>query len=71
MVTDVQRQYQALTDEGRKPVLVCPAGLRLPLRRLIRIAVPELPILSYVELSGTNAQIESAGVITDVRDTVH
>ena len=55
---------------GHRPVLVCPAGLRLPLHRMVRIAVPDLPILSYPELAGTTAQIESAGVITDVRDAV-
>ncbi len=70
LVTDIQRQYQHLADSGRRPVLVCAAALRLPLRRLTRIAVPELPVLSYNELAGTTVQVESAGVITDARDAV-
>jgi flagellar biosynthesis protein FlhA len=70
LVTDVQKQYQALVDQAAKPVLLCPTQLRLPLRRLIRIAVPELPVLSFGEIAGTSARIESVGVINDVRDSV-
>jgi flagellar biosynthesis protein FlhA len=70
LVTDVQRQFTALSEQGLKPVLVCPAQLRLPLRRLIRIAVPELPVLAFSEITGVSARIESVGVINDVRDSV-
>jgi flagellar biosynthesis protein FlhA len=70
LVTDVQKQYQALIDQAAKPVLVCPSQLRLPLRRLTRIAVPDLPVLSFGEITGGNARIESVGVINDVRDSV-
>jgi flagellar biosynthesis protein FlhA len=70
LVTDIQRQHHALSEAGGRPVLACPAPLRLPLRRLIRIAVPDLPVLSYSELSGGNARIETVGVISDVRDAV-
>ena len=70
LVTDIQRQHQALTAQGGKPVLVCPSPLRLPLRRLIRIAIPDLAVLSYSELTGSSARIETVGVISDVRDSV-
>ncbi len=70
LVADVQRRFQELMDEARKPILVCPASLRLPLRRLIRIAVPELPVVSFSELAGVTAKIEAVGVISDVRDAV-
>jgi len=70
VVTDIQRRYRELAEAGKRPVLVCPAGLRLPLRRLINIAVGDLPVISYGELAGATAQIDSAGVITDVRDAV-
>jgi flagellar biosynthesis protein FlhA len=70
LVTDLQRRHQALADQGSRPVLVCPAPLRLPLYRLIRVAVPDLPVLSYPEISGTSARVEAVGVISDVRDSV-
>ncbi len=49
-----------------RPVLVCAPQLRPAVRRLVRPAVPRLPVLSYSELTST-AQVRSAGVISGAR----
>jgi flagellar biosynthesis protein FlhA len=70
VVAEVQQRARELGDRGNRAVLVCPAGLRLPLRRLIRIAVPDLAVLSYQELSGASAKIIAVGVIAGAADAV-
>jgi flagellar biosynthesis protein FlhA len=42
----------------------------MPLRRLLRLAVPALPILSYSELSVGTATVNALGMIDDVRNLV-
>jgi flagellar biosynthesis protein FlhA len=70
LVTEVVQVYEAANQAGKRPVLVCPGPLRLPLRRLLGSALSDLPVLAYAEVNGTNAQIDSLGVINDVRDAV-
>ena len=53
-------------NANQRPVLVCAPQLRPAVRRLVRPAVPRLPVLSYSELTGT-AQVRSAGVISGDR----
>ena len=47
---------------GRSPVLVCAGPLRPAIRRLVAVAVPRLPVLSYGEL-GSQLKIETLGVV--------
>jgi flagellar biosynthesis protein FlhA len=70
LVTEVDSIFRAAAEGNRRPVLVCPAPLRLPLRRLLGAALADLAVLSYPEVSGTNARVEALGVISDVRDPV-
>ena len=50
--------------QGRTPVLVCSPQLRLPLRRLVKVVVARLPVLSYAEIATCTARIETMGVVT-------
>ncbi|MDQ2650671.1 MAG: flagellar biosynthesis protein FlhA [Actinomycetota bacterium] len=58
-VADAVRRAE---DTGVAPVLLCSGGLRSPLRRLLRSAVPGLPVLSYNELDRTSP-VDAIGVI--------
>ena len=70
LITQVVERFTAESARGNKPVLVCAAQIRLPLRRLLRLSVPGLPILSYPELSAGSVSITNLGVIEDVRNLV-
>ena len=45
-------------------------GAAEPLRRMLRMSVPALPILSYTELSVGSVAVNALGMINDVRDLV-
>jgi flagellar biosynthesis protein FlhA len=70
MISRISELYRSEATRGHKPVLVCAAPIRTPLRRLIRLAVPDLPVLSYPELSVASVSVNAVGVIEDVRDLV-
>lgn len=70
LITQVGEQFRELTALGHSPVLVCAAGVRLPLRRLVQLSVPQLPVLSYPELSSASVTINAIGMIEDVRNLV-
>jgi flagellar biosynthesis protein FlhA len=70
MIARISELYRAESARGHKPVLVCAAPVRMPLRRLIRLSVPDLPVMSYPELSLASVSINAVGVIDDVRDLV-
>ena len=58
---------------GRYPTpeaLVCAAGIRLPLRRLVQLSVPGLPVLSYTELSASSVTVNALGMIDVVSNLV-
>ncbi|MEO6700013.1 MAG: flagellar biosynthesis protein FlhA [Jatrophihabitantaceae bacterium] len=67
LVTGTARQYQAIIERGIRPVLVCAPQIRLPLRRLIATTVPDLPVLSYSEVSTNATVVDTVGVISDAR----
>ena len=69
-VTQLGERYRAEGARGGKPVLVCAAQIRMPLRRLVRLAVPDLPIVSYPELSLASVTVNALGMIDVVRDLV-
>jgi flagellar biosynthesis protein FlhA len=58
-ISDAVRRAE---DTGVAPALLCSAGLRSPLRRLLRTAIPGLAVLSYSELDRTTP-IDAIGVI--------
>ena len=67
LVNDTARQYQAVIERGLRPVLVCAGQIRLPLRRLIATTAPDLPVLSYSEVSTNATVVNTVGVISDAR----
>ncbi len=67
LVTDTARQYHAIIERGVRPVLVCAPQIRLPLRRLLTSTVPDLPVLSYSEVSANATIVETVGVIGNAR----
>jgi flagellar biosynthesis protein FlhA len=70
MLQSVRGVLAEQSARGRKPVLVVPGALRAPLRRLIRLTAPTLPVLSYPELSTSSVTVDAVGVIDDVRSAV-
>ena len=70
LINQVSERYQAETERGSKPVLVCAAQIRMPLRRMLRMSVPGLPILSYTELSVSTVAVHTLGMIDDLRTPV-
>jgi flagellar biosynthesis protein FlhA len=64
LVADASRLAEQVEQQGLTPVLVCSPQLRLPLRRLLRVAAPRLPVLSYAEITGSATRIESMGVVS-------
>ncbi|GAB2468496.1 flagellar biosynthesis protein FlhA [Jatrophihabitans fulvus] len=70
VLASVAQHYTSLTEQGISPVLVCAAPIRMPLRRLLRMSVPDLPILSYTELASSPVSVNALGVIDDVRNLV-
>lgn len=67
LVEQADAALRAAEDVGHAPVLVCAPVLRAPLRRLVALAVPRLPVLSYAEAGGAGAtgpRIETVGTVT-------
>jgi len=50
-----------LTRHGRKPVVLCDASVRAPLRRIISTTVPQAAVLAYNEVS--SAEVQSVGSV--------
>ena len=55
---------------GHRPVLVVAAPIRMALRRMVRLSVPDLPILSYPELAVSSVSVQTLGMIDDIRTPV-
>jgi flagellar biosynthesis protein FlhA len=70
VVRSVSERYREETAHGHKPVVVAAAQIRMPLRRLLRLSVPQLPVLSYPELSVSSVSVNAIGMIDDVRNSV-
>jgi flagellar biosynthesis protein FlhA len=63
MVAELTGLLEAAEQIGATPVLVCSPQLRTPLYRLVRVALPRLPVLSYTEIAGCALRIETMGVV--------
>ena len=63
MVSEAGRLVEAAEQQGLTPVLACSPQLRLPLMRLLRAGSRRVQVLSYSEISGSTAQIETMGVV--------
>ena len=62
-----RRSTSECWNEGMRPVLACAPQIRLPLRRLVAATAPDLPVLSYTEISSNAKSVDSVGVIGNAR----
>jgi flagellar biosynthesis protein FlhA len=63
IVTEAARLAETAEQQGLTAVLACSPQLRLPLMRLLRAGSRRIQVLSYSEISGSTAQIETIGVV--------
>ncbi|MGI5236643.1 flagellar biosynthesis protein FlhA [Dactylosporangium sp. CA-139066] len=63
IIADFERLTEQGEERGVSPVVVCSPQLRTPLRRLVQIGLPRLPVLSYSEIAGSTLRIETIGVV--------
>ncbi|MEV8507324.1 flagellar biosynthesis protein FlhA [Actinoplanes sp. NPDC051475] len=63
IVTEAGQLVETAEQSGITPVLACSPQLRLPLMRLLRAGSRRVQVLSYSEISGSTAQIETMGVV--------
>jgi flagellar biosynthesis protein FlhA len=63
IVSEAARLAETAEQQGLAPVLACSPQLRLPLMRLLRAGSRRVQVLSYGEISGSTAQIETIGVV--------
>ena len=63
IVSEAGRLVEAAEQQGISPVLACSPQLRLPLMRLLKAGSRRIQVLSYTEISGCTAQIETMGVV--------
>jgi flagellar biosynthesis protein FlhA len=61
---ELSRISEAAEQRGIIAALACSPQLRLPVHRLLKVALPRLPVLSYTELAGCTSRIETVGVVT-------
>ncbi|WP_344614832.1 flagellar biosynthesis protein FlhA [Dactylosporangium salmoneum] len=63
ILADLTRLTEQGEERGVSPILVCSPQLRNALRRLVQMALPRLPVLSYSEITGSTLRIETIGVV--------
>jgi flagellar biosynthesis protein FlhA len=65
LLTRLREAMERMAAAGRQPVLLCPARLRLPLRRFAELALPSLVVLAYGEVS-PNTEVVTREIIDGV-----
>jgi flagellar biosynthesis protein FlhA len=63
LVADVAAHMSNSEHRGELPVLLISGPLRLPVRRLLRGSLPQLPVIAFGEASGLH-QIETVGQVS-------
>jgi flagellar biosynthesis protein FlhA len=63
IMEELNRLVEAAEQRGASPVVVCSPQLRLALRRLLQMAAPRLPVLSYAEIAQCALRVETVGVV--------
>src|SRR5579875_165705 len=62
LLTRLREGMERMAAAGRQPVLLCPARLRLPLRRFVELTLPSLAVLAYGEVS-PNTEVVTREII--------
>ncbi len=63
LVQDLAALVNGAENAGMSPVLLAAGPLRLPLRRLLRGALPQLPVIGFAETAGITS-IETVGQVS-------
>jgi flagellar biosynthesis protein FlhA len=63
LVADISALQTTAEQRGELPVLLISGPLRLPMRRLLRGALPQLPVIAFTEATGIH-QIETVGQVS-------
>jgi flagellar biosynthesis protein FlhA len=63
LVTDITSLMTTSEQHGQQPVLLVSGPLRLPLRRLIKGSLPQLPVIGFSEANGLH-QIDTVGHVS-------
>jgi len=69
LVNDVAALVTASEQRGETPVLLVSGPLRLPLRRMFRTSIPQLPVIGFTETAGLQ-QIETVGQVSGDHELV-
>jgi len=67
LVSDVASLMTSSEQRGELPVLLISSPLRLPVRRLTKGSLPQLPVIGFTEASGLH-QIETVGQVSGSRE---
>jgi flagellar biosynthesis protein FlhA len=65
LIDQMQTLLVAAEERGYGPVLAVAPGLRAPMRKLVALGVPRLPVLTYSEVGGAGLAIETVGTVND------
>jgi flagellar biosynthesis protein FlhA len=63
LITSLKSVLQGADNGNDNLVLVCAPALRSAVRRLIGPHAPDVPVLSYLEVTAAHPAIETVGVI--------
>ncbi len=62
LLTEMDKQVEAMQQSGFSPICLCSPNIRLALRRLVEARFPELTLLSYNEIL-PEAEVTSTGMV--------
>jgi type III secretion protein V len=62
LVAQIREMVDNAREQGLRPAVACSMDLRRHLKRLIEVAVPNIPVLSYQEI-GTHIRVASLGAV--------
>ncbi len=68
LAREISTLAEQAEQRGFQPVLLCSPKLRPPLRRMLKVAVPRVAIMSVDEI-GPQVRIERVGMVSDVDET--
>jgi len=70
-VDSVLRSVRSCVEAGEAAgfpiVMTCAPALRTAMHKLVLLATPELPVLSYTEVTGSGLRIETVGTVRDAQ----
>lgn len=67
LVSDIAALMTASEQRGELPVVLVSGPLRLPVRRLLKGSLPQLPVIGFAEAAGLH-QIETVGQVSSGRE---